>query len=158
MAVLLQDVDNVVLVFGEYLGEAVRFFDGLRRLRRSCSLSPNPVASRMFVPSPSCFAVSRAMANWSPVTILTFTPICCGARDGCFGLLARRIEQRQHADKLPLIFLIRPGHAQGTEAAPRKFVDGFLDGGLYFAGVGRHLQNDLRRSLGHKELFSVRSL
>ena len=81
-----------------------------------------------------------------------------GARDGCFGLLARRIEQWQHADKLPLAFLIRPGHAQGTEAARRKFVDGFLDGGLYLAGVGRHLQNDLWRSLGHEELFSVRRL
>src|ERR1700691_44913 len=33
MAVLLQDVDNVVFVFGEHLGETVRFFDGRRRLR-----------------------------------------------------------------------------------------------------------------------------
>ena len=78
-----------------------------------------------------------------------------GARDGCFGLLARRIEQGQHASKLPLVFLIGPGHAQGTEAASRKFIDGFLDGGLYLTGVGRHLQNHLRRSLGHKELLSV---
>ena len=79
------------------------------------------------------------------------------ARDGCFGLLARRIEQRQHAHKLPLAFLICPGHAQRTEAASRKFIDGFLDGGLYLTGVGRHLQNYLRRSLGHIELFSVRA-
>ena len=28
------------------------------------------------MPIPSWRAVSWAMANWSPVTILTFTPIC----------------------------------------------------------------------------------
>ena len=80
-----------------------------------------------------------------------------GARDGSFGLLAGRIEHWQHANKLPLVFLIRPGYAQGTEAACRKFIDGFLDGGLYLTDVGRHLQNHLRRSLGHLELFSVRT-
>ena len=81
-----------------------------------------------------------------------------GAGDGGFGLLARRIEQGQHAHKLPLAFLIRPGDAQGTEAATGKFIDRFLHGGLYLTGVRRHLQNHLRRSLGHKELFPVSSL
>ena len=36
--------------------------------------SPSPVASRMFAPSPTAVAVSFAMANASPVTILTETP------------------------------------------------------------------------------------
>ena len=73
----------------------------------------------------------------------------------CF---AGRIEHWQHAHKLPLTFLIRPRHAQGTKAARRKVVDRFLDGRLYLAGVDRHLKNYLRRSLSHKELFSVRRL
>ena len=37
---------------------------------------PRPTASRMPVPIPSVLAVSRAMATWSPVTILTATPSC----------------------------------------------------------------------------------
>jgi hypothetical protein len=36
----------------------------------------NPLASRISVPIPSFLAVSWAMASASPVTILTFTPIC----------------------------------------------------------------------------------
>ena len=62
---------------------------------------------------------------------------------------------RDRANKLPLIFLIGPGHTQGTEAASRKLIDGFLDGGLYFASIGRHPQNHLRRTLSHIELSSV---
>ena len=41
-----------------------------------CLVSPSALASRIFVPIPSCFEVSRAMAIWSPVTILTSTPMC----------------------------------------------------------------------------------
>ena len=73
------------------------------------------------------------MANWSPVTILTFTPICMRAGDGCFGLLARWIGQGQHANKLPFVFLIGAGHSQGTKAASGKLIDGLLDGRLYLA-------------------------
>src|SRR5271156_3658337 len=81
-----------------------------------------------------------------------------GACDRRFGLLARRVEQRQYAGKLPLTFLIRPGHAQGAEAAAGKLVDRLLYGGLDLTGVARHLQYDLRRSLGHEELCSVCTL
>ena len=81
-----------------------------------------------------------------------------GAGDGCFGLFARRIEQGQHAHKLPLAFLIRPGDAQRTEAASGKFLHRLFHGGLHLTGIRRHLQNHLRRSLGHKELFPVSSL
>ena len=52
-----------------------------------------------------------------------------------------------------IAFLIGPRHAQRTEAARRKFVDGFLDGGLYLAGVGRHLQNDLGAPLATLNCF-----
>ena len=70
-----------------------------------------------------------------------------GVVDRCFGVRPRRIGHGQHAGKHPLAFLICPGHAQGTEAAAREFVDGFLDGGLYLREVGRHRQNYLRRIL-----------
>ena len=104
------------------------------------------------MPSPSClggFPGDGQLIARNHLDVHAHLP---GARDGCLGLLARRIEQGQHANKLPLAFLIGPGHAQGTEAACRKFVDRLLDGGLYLTGIGRHLQNHLRRALGHLEL------
>ena len=61
-------------------------------------------------------------------------------------------------DKLPLAFLVRPGDAQGTEAAAGKFLHRLIHGGLHFTGVLRHLKDHLRRSLGYKELFAVRTL
>ena len=72
--------------------------------RRAVSLrftSPRPAASRMSVPIPSVLAVSWAMASASPVTILTFTPICTRGGDGRLGVSPRRVEQRQHAEELP---------------------------------------------------------
>ena len=147
------------LCFGEYLGEAVRFFDGLRRLRRLLLLvSPQYGGVQDVRAHPqfmSSFLRDGHLVAGDHFDVHAHLP---GARDGRLGLLARRIEQGQHANKLPLVFLIRPGHAQGTEAACGKFIDGFLNGGFYFRGVGRHLQNYLRRSLRHLELFSVRAL
>ena len=68
VAALLQDVDDVELVFGKYLGEAVGLFDGLGRPPRSPDASRRPgcSASRMFVPMPSFLAVSLAMASDRP--------------------------------------------------------------------------------------------
>jgi hypothetical protein len=60
---------------------------------------------------------------------LTLTPICGRSRWWLWHL-ARRIEQGQHAHKLPFVFLIGAGHAQRTKAACREFVDGLLDGGF----------------------------
>ena len=59
-----------------------------------------------------------------------------GAYDGCFGLLAGRVEQRQHTYKLPLALLIGPRHAEGTKAASREFIYGLLDRWLDLSGVG----------------------
>ena len=103
----------------------------------------------------SFLAVSLAMASASPVTILTFTPIGKRGRDGCLGIFPWRIEQGQHADKLPLPVALGPRHAQRTEAARRKFVDRLLDGGLHLPGIGRQRQNHLRRALRHLERLSV---
>ena len=60
--------------------------------------------------------------------------------------------------KLPLAFSLGPRHAQRTEAARREFVDRLLDGGLHLPGIGRQLQDHLRRALGHLELLAVRAL
>jgi hypothetical protein len=79
-----------------------------------------------------------------------------GVGDGFLGIRARRIEQGQHADKLPFALLIGSGHAQGAEAAAGKIKNGFVRRRLDFGGVARHLQNDLRRSLCDKELLPVR--
>ena len=137
VAVFLQDVDNVVFVFGEYLGEAVRFFDGLRQLRRLLILriaQPGGIKDVRAHPQlAGCFLGNGQLVAGDH---LDFHPHLPGARDGCFGLLARRIEHWQHANKLPLIFLIRSGYAQGTKAAVCKLIDGFLDGRFYFSGVG----------------------
>ena len=81
-----------------------------------------------------------------------------GARDGRLGLFARRIGHGQDPNELPFVVLICSGHTQRAEAACRKFIDGFLNRGFYFRDIGRHLQNDLRRSLRHLELFSVGTL
>ena len=103
----------------------------------------------------SFLAVSCAMARASPVTILIFTPICQRGRDGFFGIFPWRIEQGQHANKLPLAVAFIPRHAQRTKTARGKFVDRLLDGGFHLPGVGGQFQNHLRRALRHFELFSV---
>ena len=74
----------------------------------------------MSVPIPSVLAVSWAMASASPVTILTFTPICRGGGDGRLGVVAWRVEQGQHAEELPRAVPLGPGHAQRAEAARRE--------------------------------------
>ncbi len=87
------------------------------------------------------------------MTILTLTPIWRALAMVALACVARRIEQGQHADKLPFAVPVRPGDAQGTKAACGEFLDGLFDGGLSPAGVGRHRQDHLRRSLGHLECF-----
>ena len=95
------------------------------------------------------------MARASPVTILTFTPICARGRNGGLGIFPWRIEQRQHAKKLPLAVSLGPRHAQRTKAARGEFVDRLLHGGFHLPGIGRQCQNHLRRAFRHLECLSV---
>ena len=83
--------------------------------------------------------------------------LSCG-RDRCLGIVPWRIEQRQHAKKLPLAVSLGPRHAQRTKAARGEFVDRLVDGGLHLRGIGRQRQDHLRRALRHLELLSVRAL
>ena len=121
-------------------------------------MSPSALASRMFVPRPSCLRGFSRDGNLIARNHLYVHAHLPGARNGRFCLLAGWIEQGQHADELPFALLICPGYAKGTEAASRKFIDSLLDGRLDLAGVGCHLQNYLRGAFGHKELLPVRSL
>jgi hypothetical protein len=81
------------------------------------------------VPIPSCrrFPSDGQLIARNHLDLHAHLP---GARDGCLGLLAWRIEQWQHAKKLPLAFLIRPRHAQGTEAAPANSLTAFSTAGF----------------------------
>ena len=79
-------------------------------------------------------------------------------RDGCLGIFPRRIEQRQHAEKLPLAVSFGPRDAQRTKAARREFVDRLVDGGLHLFRIGRQRQDHLRRALRDLERLSVRAL
>ena len=73
---LLQHIHDMKLVFGQDLGEAVGVFDELRRAARSRDASCR--RSRWHpgccCPCPVSWPFP-AIANWSPVTILIFTPI-----------------------------------------------------------------------------------
>ena len=83
------------------------------------------------MPIPSVLAVSWAMASASPVTILTFTPICSAVAIGGLGIVPGRVEQGQHAQKLPFAVSLGSRHAQGAKAARGEFVDRLVDGGLH---------------------------
>ena len=139
MTVLLKNIDDVVLVFGEYLGEAVGLFDRFHRLLRLLILRIVQHGCiedvRTHPELPGGFLCDGQLIAGNH---FDFHAHLHGVRDGRFGFWAGRIEHRQHAHKLPLIFLIRPRHAQGTESAPGEFVDGFLDSGLHIANIGRH--------------------
>src|ERR1700685_2996973 len=148
----------MVFMFGENLRETVRLFDCFRRLRRLVMLDvaqsagienirAHPELLGRFFGDRHLIAGNHLDAD---------AHIAC-ARDGCFGLLACRIEYRQYTNDLPLACFLCPRHAQRTEAASSKLVDRFLDTGFYLAGVGRHLENYVRGAFGYIELLAVRT-
>ena len=79
-------------------------------------------------------------------------------RDGGFGVFARRIEQRQDAEKPPFAVAVGSGDTERTKAARGEVVDRLVDGGLRRRRVRRQRQDDLWRALGHLEGLSVRAL
>ena len=80
------------------------------------------------------------------------------SRDSRLGIVARRIEQGQHALELPFAIRIGARHAQRTKAPCGEFVDRLVDGGLDLSGIGRQFQNHLRRALRDLEFLSIRAL
>ena len=79
---------------------------------------------------PSFLAVSLAMANASPVTILTVTPIVSAVAMVALASDPRRIEDKKDADELPDVVVIGSGDPQGTKSARREFVDRLFHGRL----------------------------
>ena len=75
-----------------------------------------------------------------------------------FGVFARRIEQRQDAEKPPFAVAVRARDTERTKAARREVVDRLVDGGLHGRRVRRQRQDDLWRALRHLECLSVRAL
>jgi hypothetical protein len=156
---LLLRVYDEKFVFGEYLGEAVGLFDLLRNLRRRLLRCVAERAGVQDIGSKAqllrCFTSDGNLIARHHFDLDAHLD---GVGDGFLGIRARRIEQGQHADKLPFALLIGFGHTQRTEAAAGKVKNGFLCCYLNFDSIGRHLENDLRSSLGYKELFPVRPL
>ena len=122
-----------------------------------CLVSPNSAGVEDVRAQAELPAISLAMATWSPVTILTSHAHLAGGLDRGLGVLARRIEQRQHAEELPLALRVGPGHAQRAEAPRGEVVDRLL--ALRHApasALADQGQDHLRRALGHLERLAVR--
>ena len=152
VAVFLKHIDDVEFMFRENLGETVGILDRPGHaavssvwnhpawLRRECS-NPSPVFWRSPARSPSA----------SPVTILILTPIRAAIATVDFGVFARRIEQRQHAEKLPLSVAVRSRDTKRAKPARSEIIDGLVHGGLDGGGIRRQRQDNLRRALGNLE-------
>ena len=132
---------------------------GDRRRSRRAWTSPRPAASRMFAPSPSFVAVSWAMASASPVTILTCTPSCRAVAMVALRVFARRVEQRQHAERAASA-PSPSARATPSDRKPRaaNSLTASSTRRLHLAGVGRQREDHLRRALGHLERAAVRRL
>ena len=146
MATFLQDIYDVELVLGEYLGEAVRFLDGLGQLRGLVLLGVAKATRIEDVCAQSKFRGGFSSdGHLIASNHLDAYPHLAGGRDGRLGFFPGRVEKRQHAEKPPWALPVRASHTERAEAARRKLVDGFLDGALHLPGIGRQLQDHLRR-------------
>ena len=103
------------------------------------------------MPRPTFWAVSFAMARASPVTILTVMPMLRAVAMVAFGVLARRVEQREYSEEPPVAVAVGAGHAQGPKASRREVVHRGVHRRLAPARVGGQRQDHLRGSLGDRE-------
>ena len=156
MIALLQNIDNVILVLGEHLREAVGPFYCFSSLRGNvlpevaqCGGVQDVRAHVEFFRGLLCDGERIAGHH------LYLDPHLLRRRNRRLGVFPRRIEQRQHTCELPRAIPLGPRDSQGAKSAGRKVVDRFLDRDLGFAGVACQGQNDLRRPLGHFEGFSL---
>ena len=159
MAVLLQDVDDVECVFGEHLSETVGILDGLGHRGGFLGLS---VAERVRVEDvrPHSQRLGHLAGDRQSVARdhLDLHAHLSRRRDGGLGVFARRIEQREDAEKPPFAVAIGTRDAERAKAASGKVVDGFVHGGLHRVRVRRQREDDLRRALGHLECLSIGAL
>ena len=78
-----------------------------------------------------------------------------GRRDGLGAVVARRIEERQQAEKPPFARFIGARHAQGAIALCGILVDQRGDRLALFGVRRAKIDDDLRRALGHLEALAV---
>src|ERR1022692_2815787 len=64
----------------------------------------------------ACSTATFTCAELADSAMITLYAHCQRGRDCDLGVISRRIEQRQHAQKLPLPVTLGPRHAQRTEA------------------------------------------
>ena len=110
------------------------------------------------MPIPSFLAVSLAMASASPVTILTFTPIC---RAVAMVALASSRGGSNSGNTPRNCHLPSPSaRATPNERKPRaaNSLTALSTAGFTCCGIGRQRQDHLRRALRHLERLSVWAL
>ena len=113
--------------------------------------SPKAAASRMLVPKPTLAAVSFAMANASPVTILTETPIAAAVVMVVAASSRGGSNSGSTPTNSPVAVTVTAGHAQRPETAGGEIVDCLIGGGFDLRGVAGQCQDDLRGALGDPE-------
>ena len=159
VAVLLQHVDDMKLMFGEHLSEAVRILDGLGHRRGFLGLG---VAEGVRVEDVRAHSQRLGHLAGDRQSVarhhLDLHAHLSRRRDGGLGVFPRRIEQRQDAEKPPFAVAIGARDAERTKAARGEVVDSLVHGGLHRGRVRRQRQDDLRRALGHLECLSIRAL
>ena len=118
------------------------------------------VRQRLCRPPCRCAATARAgAAPRSPASRLSLPgPALRHSAQTPSRAQARRIEQRQHAEKLPCAIAIGPRNAQRTKTSRRKFADRFFYFGLHLRGIGRQLQYCRRSALRHLKGLPISSL
>ena len=152
----LEDVDDVELVLGEDLGEAVGVLDrrghrfGLVTLCVAETAGVEDVGAQPQLLGGLLGDRERVAGDH-----LHLHPKLPGGGEGRLRVLARRVKQRQHADQLPRAVSVGAGDAQGSKAARRELVDSLINETLHLAGVRGQLKDHLRRALGHLERGAV---
>ena len=113
VAALLQIIDDVELVFGEDLGEAVGVLDGLGYRRRLLLLFVTQAAGIKDVGAHPKF-LGGFLGDGQSIAGHHFDlhAQVFGGRDGRLGVVARGIEQRQHAEELPFAIAFGTRHTQ----------------------------------------------
>ena len=144
------------LVFGEDLGKSVGLLDSLCYRRRRLLLFVTETTGIEDIRAHPQF-LGGFLSDGQRIARhhLHFHAHLLRGRDGCLGVVARWIEQRQNAEKLPWAVSFRKRHPQRTKAARREFVYRLIDDGLHLWAIGRQRQNHLRRALRHLEGLSA---
>ena len=143
-------------MFGEHLGETVSLLDRLGHLGALLLLHISQARGVQDI-GPHVELFGGLLGNGQRIARhhLDFDAHRQRGRDGCLRVIARRIEQGQHAHKLPGALALGTRHAEGAKATRRKVVYGFIDCALDLPGIGRQLENHLRCALRHLEGLTV---